>query len=220
MRPAAVPCRVRVEIDGQSGERDVANAPASCDNSDPVNQPPMCVISSPAGNMTIEAGQSVHFAGAGNDPDGDLPLSYLWQFGGAAANSTGQNPESVIYPTAGTYTVSFTVTDSQGLSCKDPATRTITVQQAASTGALSVEKAKWNRRKRKLTVEGKASPSGGRVSIKSASTGTELGTAEVERDGEWEFERRNIRPAPCRVLVEYAGTSRELAVSRAPKNCR
>ena len=29
-KPAVAPCRVRVEVDGRVGERDVANAPSRC----------------------------------------------------------------------------------------------------------------------------------------------------------------------------------------------
>ena len=43
------------------------------------NQAPNGVIASPSMGMTINAGESVSFSGAGSDPDGNLPLSYLWQ---------------------------------------------------------------------------------------------------------------------------------------------
>jgi len=51
------------------------------------------------------------FTGAGSDPDNDLPLTYLWDFGGGAINSTEEYPGDVVFSTAGTYTVTFTVTD-------------------------------------------------------------------------------------------------------------
>lgn len=90
------------------------------------NQAPNGSITAPAANQSIQAGQSQSFAGTGTDPNNNMPLRYLWDFGGGAANSTAQNP-SVVFDAAGIYTVSFTVTDSLGLSDPTPATRTITV---------------------------------------------------------------------------------------------
>ena len=79
---------------------------------DDPNHPPTATISSPASNMTIIAGQAVNFQGSGTDPDGNTPLTYQWNFGGGALNSTALSPGSVTFPTAGTYVVNFTVTDS------------------------------------------------------------------------------------------------------------
>ena len=93
------------------------------------NLAPEGVIDSPAGNITISAGESVNFAGTGTDPDGDLPLTYLWQFGSGSGISAMQveDPGLLRFNTPGTYTVTFTVTDRRGLSDYTPARRTITV---------------------------------------------------------------------------------------------
>ena len=70
------------------------------------------------------------FSGSGSDPDGNLPLTYRWQFGAGSGipDATVEDPGSVQFNVPGTYTVSFTVTDSQGLSDPTPATLVITVQ--------------------------------------------------------------------------------------------
>ncbi|HZQ22691.1 MAG TPA: PKD domain-containing protein, partial [Terriglobales bacterium] len=93
------------------------------------NQPPNGVINSPPGNVTINAGQTVNFTGSGTDPDNNTPLTYLWNFGAGSGvpNSTQQNPGNVQFNTPGTYTVTFTVTDSLGLSDPTPATVQVTV---------------------------------------------------------------------------------------------
>ena len=95
----------------------------------PANQPPVATINAPADNVTIAQGGTVNFQGSGADPDNNLPLTYNWNIGGGAPNSTAQNPGAVTFDTAGTFTVSFTVTDSLGLS-STPVTRTITVTPA------------------------------------------------------------------------------------------
>jgi PKD repeat protein len=91
------------------------------------NQPPNGLIDSPAGNVTILAGQSITFTGTGTDPDGNLPLTFLWTFGGGAPNSTAEDPGAVVFNTPGTYTVTFTVTDSLAAADPTPASRVITV---------------------------------------------------------------------------------------------
>jgi lysophospholipase L1-like esterase len=111
----------------------------------PSNQPPNGTITSPTGDVTIAPGQSVSFAGSGTDPE-NSPLTYAWNFGtGGPPASTSQNPGAVTFPNAGTYQVTFTVTDSQGSPDPTPATRTITVQGSA-TGAVLISQANWSLR--------------------------------------------------------------------------
>ena len=93
----------------------------------PANQAPNGVINTPAGAVTIAAGQSVSFTGTGSDPDNNLPLTFAWNFGGGATNSTVEDPGAVVFANAGTYTVTFTVRDGLGLADPTPDTRTITV---------------------------------------------------------------------------------------------
>ena len=57
-------------------------------------------------------------------------LMELWWLGDA--NSTVEDPGTMTFNNAGTFTVSFTVTDALGLADPTPATRVITVQSGAS----------------------------------------------------------------------------------------
>ncbi|MBI3607787.1 MAG: PKD domain-containing protein [Nitrospirae bacterium] len=91
------------------------------------DQPPNGVIDSPAGDVTVMAGESVTFTGTGSDPDGNLPLTYRWNFGGAAASQNVEDPGPVVLNNPGTFTVTLTVTDALGLSDQTPDTRVITV---------------------------------------------------------------------------------------------
>lgn len=95
---------------------------------DPViaNRAPNGSIVSPMQDVNINAGQSVRFSGAGSDPDGDA-LTYRWDFSGVIPNASVQNPGQVVFPSAGTYHVKLTVSDSKGLSDPSPAVRMITV---------------------------------------------------------------------------------------------
>ena len=80
--------------------------------SNPNNQPPRGTITTPSGDVTIEAGQTVTFAGSGTDPDGGTVTAYRWSFpGGTPATSTSATPGAIKYSTAGTYDAMLVVTD-------------------------------------------------------------------------------------------------------------
>jgi hypothetical protein len=97
----------------------------------PVNQAPNGAIDVPSGPVTIYEGQTVSFSGTGTDPDGDVPLAYRWVFGSSGVPpSTSEDPGAVTFATAGTYTVTFLVADSLGLSDPTPAKVVVTVRGA------------------------------------------------------------------------------------------
>jgi hypothetical protein len=90
-------------------------------------QPPTGTITSPATDVTVNAGQSVTFAGTGTSPSGTIS-AYNWSFlGGTPATSNIANPGPVTYSTPGTHVATFTVTDNQGVTDPHPPSRTITV---------------------------------------------------------------------------------------------
>jgi PKD repeat protein len=87
---------------------------------------PTASLNTPAANVSIVAGQSVSFSGTASG--GNAPLTYQWNFGGGAGNSTVLNPGNVTFETAGTYTVTFTATDVDGDTVVG-GTRTVTVAE-------------------------------------------------------------------------------------------
>ncbi|RKZ60584.1 MAG: hypothetical protein DRQ44_12585, partial [Gammaproteobacteria bacterium] len=102
------------------------------------NQRPDGVINTPGSDLTINVGDSLNFTATGSDPDGDLPLAYQWSFGSGSgiANTSSEDPGSKQFNNAGTFSVSFTVTDSQGLADSTPAVRIITVQNPSTSPQL------------------------------------------------------------------------------------
>src|ERR1700688_2170752 len=69
----------------------------------PNDQPPVGTITNPASDVTVGAGQSVSYAGAGTDSDG-VVTGFSWVFpGGSPSSSTLANPGNITYSTAGTY---------------------------------------------------------------------------------------------------------------------
>jgi glucose/arabinose dehydrogenase len=95
------------------------------------NEPPESSIDAPTGSLTITAGESVLFSGSGTDPDGDLPLTYSWDFGDPTiAPSSAKDPGSVVFSQAGIFDVLFAVTDSTGATDPTPASVRIVVEAA------------------------------------------------------------------------------------------
>ncbi len=84
-------------------------------------------IITPSSNITIGVGQSIDFSASVTDPNGDPNISYLWDFDGGATNKTVKDPIGVVFNTVGTYTVTFTPTNSLGISDNTPATVTVSV---------------------------------------------------------------------------------------------
>jgi hypothetical protein len=93
----------------------------------PQNQPPKGTITSPTGDVTIQAGEAVSFAGTGTDTDGFIS-GYSWIFpGGTPATDMVATPGPVVFSTLGTYVVSLTATDNLGENDPSPPARTVTV---------------------------------------------------------------------------------------------
>ena len=89
------------------------------------NRPPNGTIRSPKEDVTVATGEPAFFAGKAKDPDGDM-ITVLWDFGDGAS-STALVPGDHTYSNPGTFTVTFTATDSFGLSDPTPPHRVVTV---------------------------------------------------------------------------------------------
>ena len=109
------------------------------------NLPPSGVISTPATNLTISTGEWVDFNGAAADPDQNLPLTFHWHFGDPTIGNAGTaNPAPVQFNHPGTYTATFTVTDSLGRADAVPGTRVVKVVD--SFGDTLIPQANWTLR--------------------------------------------------------------------------
>lgn len=102
------------------------------------NQAPVSLIFSPPFNVVIRPGESINFQGFAADPDGNAPLSYVWNFGGALPNATVEDPGPRVFTTEGTYRISFTTTDALGLADPTPATLTVTVSNGSNLMPVAV----------------------------------------------------------------------------------
>lgn len=94
------------------------------------NTPPVAQANGP---YTATAGSPVTLSAAGSSDAGGSIASYSWTLGNGQS-ATGASP-SVTYATAGTYTITLTVTDNGGLTATDQAT--ITVASAPTGGQLT-----------------------------------------------------------------------------------
>lgn len=99
-----------------------------------VDTDPVATIASPAGNVGLLPGGSVNFQGSVSG--GNAPFQYRWNFGGAAAESTAKDPGNITFNTAGTFTVSFTVTDQDGDTSTDTVVITVSQQDTVPTATI------------------------------------------------------------------------------------
>jgi hypothetical protein len=100
----------------------------------PNDQPPTGTMTQPATDVTVEAGQPVTFTATAVDADGTVP-TYAWIFPqGTPASLIAPSgaPVDVTFPTPGTYVVSLTVVDNDGVNDPSPDTRVVTVTPAAT----------------------------------------------------------------------------------------
>ncbi|MBI1752087.1 MAG: PKD domain-containing protein [Acidobacteria bacterium] len=84
-------------------------------------------ITTPSGNLSVNAGVSVSFAGSATDSSSTATITYGWTFGdgGTATGVSATHTFSNATASAVTYTVTFTASDASGASAS--ATRLITV---------------------------------------------------------------------------------------------
>lgn len=123
---------LRVTDDTGAKDPTPASVQVTVTNFNSVNEPPNSVIITPSMDIVIFEGDSVTFRGTGSDPDNDV-ISYYWDFGFAAPNSTANNPGDVQFSQVGTYSISLTTTDSSGLSDPTPARVSVTVRPTPSS---------------------------------------------------------------------------------------
>jgi Domain of unknown function (DUF1929)/PKD domain len=97
-------------------------------SSHPTDKPPKGTITVPAGDVTIQAGQTVKFAATASDPDGSVSTDSWFFPAGKPATSSVLSPGTIVFSSAGTFTGSLTVVDNAGVNDPSPPTRTITVQ--------------------------------------------------------------------------------------------
>jgi PKD repeat protein len=85
---------------------------------------------------TVFVGENIEFDASGSyDPDGTI-VEYYWDFGDET-NATGVTPAHS-YSEDGNYTVTLTVTDDDGASASESATKLVEVAEEELDGALSL----------------------------------------------------------------------------------
>jgi hypothetical protein len=93
--------------------------------STPQAQPPVVTIDTPSGSQDISVNDSLSFTCTATDSDGTV-VSYLWDFDDSGiAQSTSEDPGSQQFTSEGTYTITVTVTDDDGLTGSDSLTVTV-----------------------------------------------------------------------------------------------
>ncbi len=115
-------------VENTSGDAIFVVAVPDSGTPDTVNRAPEGAITTPAADITVTVGDPVSFVASASDPDGDEVTGAEWIFGDGETASGLTVTHT--YTTAGTFSVTFTATDVNGLSDPTPAARTVTVQDA------------------------------------------------------------------------------------------
>jgi hypothetical protein len=89
---------------------------------------PRSIMESPATNVVIVPGASVLFQGTCTDVEGNGPMTFAWDFDGAAPASNLQNPGLLSFLNPGAFTVTFTCRDAAGAQAP-VISRRVTVDQ-------------------------------------------------------------------------------------------
>jgi hypothetical protein len=92
---------------------------------------PQAALDAPAANVSMWQGDSMVFQGTGSA--GNPPLTYAWDFGGAAPPANTPAPGPIAMEVVGTFTVTFSVTDLD----LDVASRTVKVEVKAAPMAVT-----------------------------------------------------------------------------------
>ncbi|WLT30372.1 PKD domain-containing protein [Geothrix sp. PMB-07] len=95
------------------------------------------VITTPSGNLSVNAGVAVSFAGSATDSSSTATITYAWTFGdgGTATGASATHTFSNATASPITYTVTFTASDASGASAS--ATRLITVAPGGTTYTIT-----------------------------------------------------------------------------------
>lgn len=108
-----------------------SSAPTKTTATISANRPPVAVVGGPYSGV-----DTIRFDGSrSSDPDNNLPLTYAWTFGDGGTG-TGATPTHV-YATAGTYSVSLSVTDAKGATSQ-PSTTSASVSGRTDTAVVLI----------------------------------------------------------------------------------
>ncbi len=120
---------------GGSGEDDNNNGNAGAGAG---NNPPVCRIDTPAGDVTIATGGSVNYTATVSDPDPGNVITVQWVFpGGTPAGSAAEDPGQVAYNTAGVFQTRLSATDNSGAACTTQS-RNVIVTAPGGTPQVSI----------------------------------------------------------------------------------
>jgi len=149
LQVASAVCSVKVDFGRSEKTQQVSKAPANCvtlgqepaaelnralrpaaikDQPSALASWPNGAIVSPVQNTTIRIGDKLNFAAVAFDPNGNTPISFNWNFAGAAPNTLVQNPGNVTFTKVGTYKIQLTVTNSVGVIDPTPVERIVIVE--------------------------------------------------------------------------------------------
>ncbi|MBK1720017.1 PKD domain-containing protein [Thiocystis violacea] len=91
----------------------------------------------------------------------------------------------------------------------------------SSPSQLSIDRASWDSRERRLNVSGRGTPRARVTLVNAYAPSQTLGNDETEgSDGTWSIRKERPSPVPCRVrAIQSDGQTVERALDKAPSDC-
>jgi len=108
---------ITLDVTNASGISDPTPAMRMITVFDPISiltAAPIANIDTPMSDQVIMVGDTLNFSGSGSDPASSEVVTFMWNFDGAAPNSTMQNPGDIIFNSSGEFTIVLSVSDSLG----------------------------------------------------------------------------------------------------------
>jgi len=100
------------------------------------NTAPVATIDAPDGNIAVEEGDSVNFAGTCSDPDEDETLTHAWDFGDET--STDADPGDILLP-VGVHTVTYSCSDGEQTSDSSSVVVTVSAIDANTAPVATID---------------------------------------------------------------------------------
>ena len=189
-------------VTDDAGETDIDTVVVSLVDYDPPNQPPTAHAGK---DKTVDRNEWVHFDGSGSKDDNGI-VSYSWDFGDGASGS-GESPQHP-YTDEGSYIVTLTVADSDGLTSSNTLDVTVIGKRRStlSIAASPTEVVMYN----DLTVSGSISPQPENPAVVTLTFTSPTGRTVVETvssdsSGSYSLDYRPIEDGVWSVCSEWDG---------------
>ncbi len=89
----------------------------------------------------------------------------------------------------------------------------------ADSDRFQIKESKWDRGDHELVAKGEGAKRRATVTLRSAASGTVIGSVRADKEGKWKFKKENPAVIPCDLSAESGNKSSTKRVTNAPSDC-